>query len=280
MTWLVTAFLLLALEEFLYRLHRGASYRESDLAGTGTDASAEGDTGRLILVMRWVRTAQLLVFGVIFAIVATSSGFDILLTISGQLAGLLLLLQVARILTRKVIDRYSVLYTVVVLQALILGLLFIYGLDSSGQLVPADQTMDWLMSALAFSVLFLLSVAFSFSCTYIFRFFATEGSPLYYFMPPLVFTEYWTKRLVRLAAWTSLLVFVLNGVLFFQTSYPLGPATLQLAILAILTSSLWRFADRKRLRHPWAIVLTMAAWALNMAWVLGGLTAISGSWFD
>lgn len=278
MTFLVTAFILLALEELLYRLHRGASYRESDLVGTGTDASGEEGDGRLILIMRWIRTAQLVNFGVIFAAVATSSGFDILLTVSGQLAGLVLLLQVARILTRKVIDRYSVLYTVVVLQAILLGLLLVYGLDSSEQLVPADQSMDWLLSALSFSVLFLLSIAFSFSCTYIFRFFSTEGSPLYYFMPPLVFTEYWTKRLVRIAGWTSLLVLMLNGILFINTGYPLGPAILQVIILVILASAIWSFS-RERLRHPTAIVLTMVAWVLNMGWTLGGLTAISGSWF-
>ena len=279
MTLLLTAFTLLLLEEILYRFHRGASYRESDLIGTGTDASSEEGSGRLILIMRWIRTAQLVNFGVIFAAVATSSGFDILLTVSGQLAGLVLLLQVARILTRKVIDRYSVLYTVVVLQAILLGLLLVYGLDSSGQLVPADQSMDWLMSALAFSVLFLLSIAFSFSCTYIFRFFSTEGSPLYYFMPPLIFTEYWARRFVRLAGWTSFLVLMLNGILFIYTGYPLGPAILQVVILVILASALWSFSNRKRLRHPAAIALTIVAWALNMGWALGGLTAISGRWF-
>jgi len=278
MTILITALILLALEEFLYRLHRGSPNREVDLAGSWTDIPEEG-ISRPALIMRWVRMAQLICFGVIFAIAATSAGFGILLTVSGQLSGLLLLLQIARILTRKVVNKYAVLFAAVILQLFLLLLLVIYGLNAGGQLIPSDRSMDWLMSALAFTVLFQLSVAFSFSCTYIMRYFSTESSPLYYSMPPLAFSEYWSRRLVRTAAITSVLTMLLQALLFAFTGYPLGSIILQILLVGILITALHRFSDKKRLHHPTAITLTILAWLLNMVWVLAGYSATSANWF-
>jgi len=278
MTILITAFILLALEEFLYRFHRGSSYREADLAGSWTDIPKE-NIGRPSLFMRWVRMAQLICFGVIFAIIATSAGFGILLTVSGQLSGLLLLLQIVRILTRKVINKYAVLYVVVFLQFILLLLLLVYGLDASGQLIPSDRSMDWLMSALAFTVLFQLSVAFSFSCTYIIRYFSVESSPLFFSMPPLAFSEFWSRRLVRTGACTSVLTMLLQAVLFACTGYPIGSVLLQIVLVGILIAALHEFSNRRRLHHPVAMTLTILAWLLNMVWALAGFSATSANWF-
>jgi len=278
MTILITAAALLALEEALYRLRRGSPDRKADLAGSWTDAPGSS-IGRPALIMRWVRIAQLVSFSIIFAIVATSTGFGILLTVSGQLAGLLLLLQMARILTRKVINQYAVLLAATILQALLLVLLIIVGLNAGGQLIPSDRSMDWLMSALAFSVLFQLSVAFSFSCTYSIRCFSTESSSLYESMPPLAFSEYWTRRLVRTAACTSVLTMFLQSLLFVFTGYPIGSVILQVILVSILITALYGFRDRTKLHHPVAMTLTILAWVLSMVWVLAGYSATSAIWF-
>jgi hypothetical protein len=280
MTICVLAFLLLALEELFFKLNSQPVTGCIDPRTHSIDHEDTVRSKRVTLLLRWMRMVQLAVLAVIFAMVAASSGFVILFTTSGQLAGLILLLQLARILTRKVVDQWSVLRAVVIMQAVLLVLLAAYGLGSAGAKVPPYRTMDWLMTSLTFFGLFLLSISVAFCSTYFMRLISREGSPIYYSLPPLAFSEYWIRRMIRAASAVTALTLFLHAPLFLLAGYPPGSMILQCSLLAVMLPSLLLFQDRKRLHHPTAVILISLGWVLNMVWTLAGFTASSGNWFD
>jgi len=276
----ILALLLLALEELFFKLNSLPVTGCIDPRTHSIDHEDTCRSRRVTLLLRWMRLAELAVLAVIFAMAAASSGFVILFTTSGQLAGLILLLQLARIITRKVVDQWTVLRAVLVIQAILLVLLAVYGLESGGEVVPPYRSMNWLMTSLSFFSLFLLSISAAFCSTYYMRLTSREGSPFYYSLPPLSFSEYWIRRMIRAASIVTASTFLLHAVLYLIAGYPPGSVILQCVLLAALLPALLLFHNRKRLHHPRAVLLTSLAWILNMAWTLAGFTASSGSWLD
>jgi len=279
MTVCILAFLLLALEELFFKLNSRPVTRCIDPWTHSIDHEDTVASRRVTLFLRWIRMVQLLVLGAAFAMVAASAGSDILFTTQGQLAGLILLLQLARIVTRKVVDQWSVLRVVVIMQAALLVILAFFGLDTPSGAVPPYRPLDWLMSASAFLGLFLLSVSAAFGVTYFLRLASREGSPFYYSVPPLAFSEYWIRRMIRVSALVSGATLVLHAVLRLFSGYPAGPGVLQAALLAAILPSLILFRDGERLHHSAAVSLSLGAWVINAGWSLAGFAATSGGWF-
>ena len=115
-------FFLLILEEILHRLNRGPSFMNVDLAGDSVEQVEQKGSGRITRLLSLMRIVQLFAFALLFSIIAARSGIKVIYTSSGQLAGLVLLIQGIRILHRKVINQWAVLGAAVVLQVLLLML--------------------------------------------------------------------------------------------------------------------------------------------------------------
>lgn len=258
---------LLLVEEILYRLSRGRVSLSVDLAGDTVERT-ESDGGKLLQAMSWTRFIQLMVFGLLFVLVASRSGARLLGTPAGQLSGLLLMTQVVRMVNRKIINHWSVLGMTVVLQALILLLLLLVGLDPAGPAGTVEIPGRWMISITSFGVFFMLTVTVPFCATYFMRLLSREEGSFYYFLPTLVYSEYWIRRLTRVTAGLALALIVIIVFLVAGYGYPLLPAVMNSVTVLLLFSSLAVFRDRMMLQHPMAVTLVTAAWLLHLGRLL------------
>ncbi|NOQ21056.1 MAG: hypothetical protein GQ565_00190 [Candidatus Aegiribacteria sp.] len=270
--------LLLILEEILHRLNRGSSFMNVDLAGDSVEQVDRKGAGRIAGLLPWIRIAQLFVFALLFAVIAARSGVKVIYTSSGQLAGLVLLIQVVRILHRKVINQWAVLGVTVILQVLLLALLLISGITPENSIQITAHEAGWIVSLMSFIVLFLLSVTMSFTGTFYLRLLSREGSGFYYFMPSLIYSEYWIKRLTRISAASALATLLMLVFLIINYGYPAGTSILQIVLVLILFTATSLFRSRLKLYHPAAVFLVAAAWVLNIGWLLANFSLLSSGW--
>ncbi|MEN8208507.1 MAG: hypothetical protein ABFR50_04565 [Candidatus Fermentibacteria bacterium] len=267
-------FILLILEEILHRLNRGSSFMNVDLAGDSVEQVEKKGIGRITRILTLMRVLQLFVFALLFSVIAALSGVKVIYTSSGQLAGLALLIQVTRILHRKVINQWAVLGAAVILQVILLTLLLINGLTPDNSILTTVHESDWIVSLMTFIVLFLLSVSMSFTGTFFLRLFSREGSGLYYFLPSLAYSEYWIRRLTRIAsnfAIATLLVFVF---LIINYGYPASTSILQIALVLFLLTAISLFRSRLKLYHTSAVFLVATAWLFNIIWLLADVPSL------
>ncbi|MCK4807420.1 MAG: hypothetical protein KAT09_07225 [Candidatus Aegiribacteria sp.] len=271
-------FFLLILEEILHRLNRGSSFTNVDLAGDSVEQVEQKGAGRITRLLSWLRIVQLFVFALLFAVIAALSGITVICTSSGQLAGLVLLIQVVRIMHRKVINQWAVLGVTVILQVLLLALLLISGITPENSIQVEAHEAGWIVSLMSFIVLFLLSVTMSFTGTFYLRLLSREGSGFYYFMPSLAYSEYWIKRLTRISANSALVTLLMFVFLIINYGYPACTSILQIVLVLLLLSAISLFRSRLKLYHPSAVFLVAAAWIFNIGWVLSNLSSISSGW--
>jgi hypothetical protein len=268
---------LLLLEELLHRLNRGSFLRDIDLAGTTVERDEEADRGKLARFISWIRVLELLLFGGLFAVTAAYSGVKLMYTPAGQLTGLLLLMQIMRILNRKVINQWAVLGVTVILQGMILVLLLLTGLAPEGA-IAADVHGQWIMSMASFVILFLLTVTMPFAGTYYLRLLSREGSGFYYFLPPLIYSEYWITRFTRITANLAVAILVVLAVLTVSYEYPLLPAVIHMVTVLGLVGSISLFRDGSRLHHPLAISLVVLIWITRIGHLLFEASSEGNGW--
>jgi hypothetical protein len=278
MSIVLILFLLLILEEILHRLNRGPSFMNIDLAGDSVEQVEQNGQGRLTRLLSWMRILQLLVFGLLFAVIAATSGVNVINTSSGQLAGLALLIQAVRWLNRKVINQWAVLGVTVILQVLLLVLLMMNGISPADPTPVVSHEGGWMVSLASFLVLFLLTVTMPFIGTFFLRLFSREGSGFYYFLPSLAYSEYWIKRLTRVSAGSALAFFLMIILLIIRFDYPPGTSILHIVPVLLLYTAASGLKNRSILYHPLAVFLVFVAWAVNICWLILHLSSISSGW--
>lgn len=269
---------LLLLEEILHRLNRGSSFMNVDLAGDSVEQVEQKRRGRITRLLSLIRIVQLFVFALLFSVIAARSGIKVIYTSSGQLAGLVLLIQGIRILHRKVINQWAVLGAAVILQALLLFLLLISGITPGDSTQITAHEASWIVSLMSFIVLFLLSITMSFAGTFFLRLLSREGSGFYYFMPSLAYSEYWIKRLTRVTANSALATLITFVFLIINYGYPAGTSILQIVLVLFILAAISLFKSRSKLYHPAAIFLVITAWIINIIWLLADLSSLSSGW--
>jgi hypothetical protein len=116
--------------------------------------------------------------------------------------------------------------------------------------------------------MFMLTVTAPFAITYYMRMMAREGSGFYYFMPPLIYSEYWIRRLTRFTANLALIVFIVITYMAISSGFPPFSALAQLLTVLALFPALTLFRDRMKLHHPAAVSLVLLAWLLRLGWIL------------
>ncbi len=274
----LTLFFLLVLEEILHRLNRGPSFMNVDLAGDSVEQVEQKGRGRITRLLSLIRIVQLFVFALLFSFIAARSGIKVIYTSSGQLAGLVLLIQGIRILHRKVINQWAVLGAAVILQSLLLLLLLISGITPGDSTQITAYEASWIVSLMSFTVLFLLSITMSFAGTFYLRLLSREGSGFYYFMPSLAYSEYWIKRLTRVTANSALVTLLMFVFLIINYGYPAGTSILQIVLVLFLLIAISLFRSRLKLYHPTAVFLVIAAWVFNIVWLLADLSSRSSGW--
>lgn len=272
------SFFLLILEELCHRLNKASFFMDIDLIEDSFDRLENGNPSRITRLLVWIRIGQLLVFGVLFALIAALSGMKVLYSTPGQLAGLILLIQVVRIANRRIIRQWAVLGSAVILQVILLILLILTGLTAVNAHESAFYQTDWILSSVSFLVLLMLSLSLPLVCTYFLRLFAREGSNLYYFFPSLAYSEYWIRRIIRTTVWIALATFLFHLFLIFQSGNQTGPAILHLLLTILLFTSVFLFRNRHRLHHPVAFALILVAWIVNISWLLAGFASTSRNW--
>jgi hypothetical protein len=257
---------LLVIEEIIHRLNRGSFLMNIDLAGTSVEKDEAADRGGMARLLSWIRMIQLILLGFLFAFIAAHTGVRLMYTPAGQLACLLLLMQVMRILNRKVINQWAVLGVTVVLQGMLLVVLLITGLSptSSSPYIKGE----WLMSMASFVVLFLLTVTIPFASTYYLRYLSREGSSFYYFLPPLIYSEYWIRRFTRITTGVAMAVLIMLVILTISYQYPLVPSLVHMLTVMILLTAVTLFRNASKMHHPAAISLVVLVWLVRLIWLL------------
>ena len=271
-------FFLLILEEILHRLNRGPSFMNVDLAGDSVENVEQKGKSSTTKILSLLRILQLLVFALLFSFIAARAGVKVIQTSSGQLTGLVLLIQVTRILNRKVINHWAVLGAAVILQVLLLVLLLISGITPDNSIAVTAHEAGWVISLMSFIVLFLLSATMSFTGTFFLRLLSREGSGFYYFLPSLAYSEYWIKRLTRISANSALITLLVLMFRIVNSGYPAGISILQIVLVLFLLTATSLFRNRLKLYHPAAVFLVAAAWLFNIIWLLLDITSLSSGW--
>ncbi len=270
--------ILLMVEEILHRLNSGSSFKNVDLAGDSVEEVENKRTGRITGILVWLRIVELLVFGLLFAVIAARSGVKVIYTSAGQLAGLVLLIQAVRILNRKVINQWAVLGVTVILQVFLLAMLLVTGTMPEDSIQPLAHEAAWIVSLMSFVVFFLLSVTIPFIGTFYLRLLSREGTGFYYLLPSLAYSEYWIKRLTKISSNTAFAVLLLILFLFIRFEYPAGTSILQAVQVAFLLIGRFFFRNRLKLFHPAAVLLVFAAWIANVIWLMANLSSVCSGW--
>ena len=120
--------------------------------------------------MRRIRWLQLMAFGVLFLVVGDSTGPALLVCSIGQVAAVILLMQIVRIIGRRIITRWIILEVLQGQQALLLVLLpFVGKVNSLAVVDPVQRTFLWMAGAAGVVSSVILATGLSFSVAYFLR---------------------------------------------------------------------------------------------------------------
>jgi hypothetical protein len=189
----VLTLLTLLLQEFLHRHYQDRSQGLAHHVDERSSPGASRSWRHAVKQLRAVRMVQLFLTMLLFAVVAGATGHRVLVERLGQVAALILLLQLVRIVGRRVIDRWIVLTILGLEQAVLLLLLPFLGRSAQ----PAAEVggLGWLGGAAAVLGTAALSISFAFAAAFLIKLRIPERSGLFYELPPLVVAEAWARRL-------------------------------------------------------------------------------------
>ena len=268
MTALVVLTLLtLLLQEFLHRHYQDRLQGLAHHVDERSSPGASRNWRHAVKQLRIVRMVQLFLTMAIFAVAAGATGHRILVDRLGQVCALVLLLQLVRIVGRKVIDRWVVLTILGIEQAcLLLAVPFLNPVTPEQAEVVGLQ---WLGGASAVLATAALSISFAFALSFLIKLKIPERSGLFYELPPLVVAESWARRLSLL----STVIFMISFASFLAAA--IGHSTDNLAavvvggISALLLGS--RLASRRSAaHHPGLAVMLVLANLGALGLILSG----------
>jgi hypothetical protein len=206
----------------------------------------------------------------VFAVAANLTGHRVLVDRLGQVCALIILLQLVRIVGRKVIDRWIVLTILAAEQAvLLLIVIFLGPVTPEGAEVVG---LEWLGGAAAILATAALSISFAFALSFLIKLKIPERSGLFYELPPLVVAESWIRRLSSASIW----LFVVSTGAFLATALMEGAAVRPLLWVGCITALLLgsRLASRRPAAYHTglAVMLALANMAALALILSGGLS--------
>ncbi|MFO7950444.1 MAG: hypothetical protein R6U36_08765 [Candidatus Fermentibacteraceae bacterium] len=266
----VATLLAIFLQEFLHRHYQD---RPQGLARHLDESSAPGATRswrHVTKQLRIVRIVQLFLTMSVFAVAANITGHRVLIDRLGQVCALIMLIQLVRMLGRRVIDRWIVLTILGAEQAVLL--LVVIFLEP----VTPERTelagLEWLGGAAAILATAALSISFAFALSFLIKLKIPERSGLFYELPPLVVAEHWVSRLSMASTW----LFVVSFGAFLATVLMEGMAMWPFIWVGCITALLLgsRLAARRPAAyHPGlAVMLVLANLGALALIVSGGLS--------
>ncbi len=262
--------LLFLVEELMHRYYKRAELLQNTADVDTTSTSGERRAVSRLNTIRWLQLASI---GLLFVTMGDMTRFGFFGCTAGQTGVVLIVMQIVRVIGRKMINRWVVLGILQLQQLLLLLLLPFMGM--SDQLLvsePIHSVTLWVSGVSGVVAASVLGIAFSFCIVYLLRLFAGETSRFYGALPPLVYSESWTRRLTCIA---MLPVFItVCGLSLLSVSRGEFEPTLipSLAVLGLLTAALDSFRHRDRFHHPVANILTGIAVLVIFAAALSGYT--------
>lgn len=233
----------------------------------------ESRTRRNSTIQKWVRFVELVLIMTLVLRVTSTRSVDIFLTRTGQISGLLLLLQIARIMSRRVISNLAVLITATTFQfVLCIPLFFLWSIESPGRIIGNNRAISFAISFSLFLLLFFLTLCILFIVTYLIKKLSKDDSNTFNSMPPLIFSEKWTRRILPVTILLSTVSFLLPLIFLITGSCDLIDLTIPGATLFLLFTAWILFRNRRLLHHPAAMWLIASVWFINMLAMLIGST--------
>ncbi|MBD3368863.1 hypothetical protein GF402_00680 [Candidatus Fermentibacteria bacterium] len=222
-----------------------------------------------------LRVLQLLFVGSMFSVSAQKLGQTFFSSGLGQLVGLLLLLQVVRMMGNRLLGHWFVTATLMWLQVVLIPVtILLYA--STPDLVATAET-ELLLWAAGITVLLgnlALSVSFSFAVAFVLRLRLNRRHDLFGRLPPLAGSESWVRR----TGFVALILFGVSAACMIVPAVGSGTGALTLllegSLLVLLGTAQYIFRLVPKSYHTPANVLTGLAF---VAVIL--LTALEGAFF-
>jgi hypothetical protein len=265
---------LFAVEEFLHLRYRRAGLLENSDEVDSTVTAGERNAVARLSMVRWF---QLTAICILFATTGDMARFGFFGCGAGQVGTVLIAMQIVRVIGRRMVNRWLVL-GILQLQQLVLLVTLPYLWIAGQGVVPADRVYPvvlWISAVSGALAASILAITFSFCVTYLLRLRLRETSRIFPKMPPLVYSESWTKRLVGMAIIPVFLTMSGLAVLSVARSR-LEPALVPaLLVLGLLATALELVRGHGRFHHPAANILTTLAVLVVFAATLTGFTTFT-----
>lgn len=256
------------LEELFLRTSRLRLLDDPDRTGDGLNPSLRGRIEVFRRRYRFIRVTQFVVFGLLWVLAAETTEGAVTVSPLGQLTTALLLLQVIRVLDRRVVKSWPLLTITALQQTLQAFLVMVmaaagYGTAGGGD-APAVVAG---LSVVAATVASALS--FSSSAVYSGRM-SSRGTRLFgEEPPPLAASEAIGRR--ALAAICLFLAASLAAGAMSGAGFPRVADIVAGAVLVVSTLSLVLCLDRGRVNHPAGMALALLPYPLLLAAIVSGL---------
>ncbi|MBN1433702.1 hypothetical protein JW921_03010 [Candidatus Fermentibacterales bacterium] len=208
--------LLILLEELYQWVHAERLQGSAWVIEPAAGASARDRILRHMRYTRFMRSAELLLLGFVWTLAGAAVSGRVFDSQYGQLASLLLLLQLLRLLGRSVIRRWTIWINMEILEVGFLVALLLRG-HPSGEIVTASPETGWAWAPGLSSVFAAagLAVASCFAITYLMRRAVPTRSHFFEELPSMALSLEWMARMAAIslpfAILTPLLVLARPG---------------------------------------------------------------------
>lgn len=257
-------FALLILEEIILRRNNPLA-NQLEIVDSSKDPEYYLKIKRNTRIQKSIRLTELVFIVALVLLVTSTRSMNIFLTKAGQISGLLLLLQIGRIMSRRVVNDRIVLTTATAFQFfLFIPLFFLW----DGELAESIKGNSRAMSFFLFAALFFLTLCIPFIITYFAKLFSKDHSKVFYSTPPLIFSEKWVRRILPVTIFIACVRTLLVCIFLIVGDYAIEGLVIPGTTLFLLILVWILFRNKQLLHHPAAMSLIAFAWFINMLTML------------
>jgi hypothetical protein len=268
----VACILAVVLEELFLRWTGLRLVSILDAPGEGLPGALERRREMFRKHYRAIRIAQFMFFGMLWIRASSEPGWSLPVSVLAQLTTILLLLQLVRVLGRRLVRSWSLLSITGLQQIAQASLVPLVPLvHGPPQSPPAP--LDVLSGLFVVAAATAAAIGFSASVIHLLRTWSRGAGFMGEELPPLAAAEEISARINGPLAVLAALYLVSSAV---AAGGPAPAPVLALIVLILSVSSLALVRDRRRLHHTAAMILGGACYPVLLAGVLAGLASSAG----
>lgn len=269
----VACILAVVLEEIFLRWTGLRLVSILDAPGEGLPGALERRREMFRKHYRGIRIAQFMFFGLLWIRASSEPCWSLPVSVLAQLTTILLLLQLVRVLGRRLVRSWSLLSITGLQQIAQASLVPLVPLMHGSRPSPPPAPLEVLSGLFAVAAATAAAIGFSASVIHLLRSWSRGAAFMGEELPPLAAAEEISARINGPLALLSALHLVSSA---FAAGGPAPAPALALVVLVLSVTSLALVRDRRRLHHTGAMILGGACYPVLLAGVLAGLASQAG----